>query len=122
MICEGLTSNLVQTFFVYFSKNKSNTGFVHGSIFFTILPGRYPISSSTVTTGRVIIILLISCFFNKSIAFKKEPNIKLSQIANLIPKNMQKSRYNLYFIEQTRYWENNPLYVFDEWIFILILF
>ena len=37
----------------------SNIGLVHGSIFFVIDPGKKPISSSTGTTGLVIIILSI---------------------------------------------------------------
>ena len=50
-------------------------GRVHGSIFFTILPGKNPISSSTVTTGRVTTSFLISPFFNCEIAFKQANNV-----------------------------------------------
>ena len=53
------------------SKNISNIGLVHGSIFLLIFPGKKPSSSSTETTGLVKIILFNVPNFSKSIAFKQ---------------------------------------------------
>jgi hypothetical protein len=44
-----------------------------------------------------------------------EPKVKLSQVAALIPKSVRGSRYKLYLDEQRQYFENHPLYIFDEW-------
>ncbi len=44
-----------------------------------------------------------------------EPKVKLSQVAAVIPKSVRGSRYKLYLKEQQKYFENHPLYVFDEW-------
>jgi len=52
---------------------------------------------------------------NKAIVLN-EPNVTLSQVASMIPYNLRGSRYNLYFIQQQRDWNNSPLYVFDEFV------
>jgi hypothetical protein len=44
-----------------------------------------------------------------------EPTLKLSQVAPFIPQALRGSRYHLYFIEQQKYFENQPLYLLDEW-------
>jgi hypothetical protein len=44
-----------------------------------------------------------------------EPRLKLSQVAAVIPRALRGSRYDLYFIRQQKYFEDRPLYVFDEW-------
>lgn len=44
-----------------------------------------------------------------------EPNIKLSHIAVNVPRNLRGSCYNLYLLKQQKYWNNEPLYVLDEW-------
>jgi hypothetical protein len=43
------------------------------------------------------------------------PKVKLSQVAALIPESLRGSRYQLYCIEQQKYFEDHPLYLFDEW-------
>jgi len=44
------------------------------------------------------------------------PRIKLSQVAALIPPSLRGSRYQLYCIDQQKYFEDHPLYLFDEWV------
>jgi len=44
------------------------------------------------------------------------PQIKLSQVAPLIPASLRGSRYQLYCIDQQKYFEDHPLYLFDEWV------
>jgi hypothetical protein len=44
------------------------------------------------------------------------PKVKLSQVADMIPESVRGSRYHLYFIDQQRYFEDHPLYLFDEWV------
>ena len=46
---------------------------------------------------------------------KKEiDTIFLSDIAKAVPENLKGYGYNLYLIEQQRYWNNEPLYIIDE--------
>jgi len=45
----------------------------------------------------------------------EEPDLRLSQIAEAVPRSMRGMSYRLYLVEQQRYWEDCPLYVFDEW-------
>jgi hypothetical protein len=44
------------------------------------------------------------------------PRLKLSQVAEVIPASLRGSRYQLYCIEQQKYFEDRPLYLFDEWV------
>jgi hypothetical protein len=44
------------------------------------------------------------------------PRLKLSQVAAIVPESLRGSRYQLYCIEQQRYFEDHPLYLFDEWV------
>jgi hypothetical protein len=43
------------------------------------------------------------------------PRVKLSQVAAMIPESLRGSRYQLYCIDQQKYFEDHPLYLFDEW-------
>ena len=45
-----------------------------------------------------------------------EPRVKLSQVAAAIPESLRGSRYQLYCIDQQKYFEDHPLYLFDEWV------
>lgn len=45
-----------------------------------------------------------------------QPNIKISDISRLVPEKLRKSRFNLYLVEQRKYFENEPIYIFDEWV------
>jgi hypothetical protein len=44
-----------------------------------------------------------------------EPKVRLSDVAALIPESVRGSRYQLYLHDQQQYFEEHPLYVFDEW-------
>lgn len=44
------------------------------------------------------------------------PQVKLSQVAAVIPASLRGSRYQLYCIDQQKYFEDHPLYLFDEWV------
>lgn len=44
----------------------------------------------------------------------QEPPFKKRDIAKFIPSSLRKTRYNLYIEGQTA-WDNQPLYVWDEW-------
>lgn len=49
------------------------------------------------------------------IALVKEPDFLLKHIAREIPVPLRGYRYQLYFIDQQQYWDDRPIYVFDEW-------
>lgn len=49
------------------------------------------------------------------IAIVKEPDFLLQHIAREIPQSLRGYRYQLYFVEQRKYWDDCPIYVFDEW-------
>jgi hypothetical protein len=44
----------------------------------------------------------------------ESPKITLAQIANAVPKEKRGQIYQLYMIDQQRYWNGDPLYVLDE--------
>lgn len=46
----------------------------------------------------------------------KITKFKLSDVAKTIPPIYRTSRYNLYLIQQQKYFQDNPTYIFDEWI------
>jgi len=45
----------------------------------------------------------------------KEPPTTIGEVAEYIPKNLRGLRYKLYFVEQRRYWDEQPLYIMEEW-------
>lgn len=46
----------------------------------------------------------------------KEPNVTLSQVAKNIPREHRENHtYQLYLVQQQQYWNNQPLYILDEW-------
>lgn len=49
------------------------------------------------------------------IAIVKEPEFLIEHIRPHVPAPLQGYRFQLYFVEQLRYWNDRPLYVFDEW-------
>lgn len=53
---------------------------------------------------------------NDKACIVKQPKIKISQVASLIPNNLRGSRYQLYLISQQKDWNSYPLYLFDEWV------
>lgn len=44
-----------------------------------------------------------------------EPSCRLSQIAQAVPQSWRGMSYQLYLVQQQRYWDGQPLYVLDEW-------
>lgn len=65
------------------------------------------------TSGRDMFYLYVG--YNKAVGIK-QPNVKISQVAALVPYTLQKSRFNLYLIDQRKYFEDDPIYLFDEWV------
>lgn len=54
------------------------------------------------------------CLKGKAVVLK-EPNITIKDIKKYIPKNLKSYRYNLYFVEQLKDWNDVPTYILDEW-------
>lgn len=53
----------------------------------------------------------------KNRAFKiKNPPISLKTIADNVPADKRGRNYNLYLVEQQKYWNDTPFYVLDEYI------
>jgi hypothetical protein len=48
-------------------------------------------------------------------AIIKEPAIRLSFVANSTPRAFRTGRWQLYAVQQQRYWDSEPLYILDEW-------
>jgi hypothetical protein len=40
----------------------------------------------------------------------------ISEAARLVPSSMRYSRFNLYLVKQAASWNNEPLYIYDEWV------
>lgn len=49
------------------------------------------------------------------IAVVEEPDFLIRNVQKHIPKSLRGYRYQLYFVDQLRDWDDTPLYVFDEW-------
>jgi hypothetical protein len=45
-----------------------------------------------------------------------EPNIRLDQVAEMVPKDLRGHRFELYLVKQREDWNAEPLYLFDEWV------
>lgn len=43
------------------------------------------------------------------------PNLKIRHVSKYIPKILRSSRYQLYFVEQLKDWDDTPTYIMDEW-------
>ncbi len=46
----------------------------------------------------------------------KEPPFTLRYISTKIPHKLRRNIYNLYLINAQQWWNNEPLYIFDEWV------
>lgn len=44
-----------------------------------------------------------------------QPNVKIKDVAGYVPPNLRGSRYKLYLVDQSRYWNDSPLYIMEEW-------
>lgn len=53
---------------------------------------------------------------NNQAALLTDPKCRLSQIGKNVPQSLRGTRFNLYLVQQTRYWDDVPTYVLDEWI------
>ena len=51
---------------------------------------------------------------NHGITLKRVPNLTLRQVAQAVPRDKRGKIYNLYLVQQTRDWNDTPLYVLDE--------
>src|SRR5262249_19428711 len=50
------------------------------------------------------------------IAFKKQPDLRLQDVADEVPEKYRKwAIYKNYLVNQRAYWDDEPLYIFDEW-------
>ncbi len=45
----------------------------------------------------------------------REPNVKITQVAQQVPLELRGDQYQLYLVSQAGQWNDNPLYVLDEW-------
>lgn len=53
-------------------------------------------------------------FLNDRAVILIEPNTTLSNVAKQVPVSLRGDIYNLYLIQSQSYWNNSPLYLFDE--------
>lgn len=44
-----------------------------------------------------------------------EPPITIAQMADMVPQDLRGPSYQLYLVQQRRDWNNEPLYLMDEW-------
>lgn len=56
----------------------------------------------------------IYMLFGKGVVLK-EPKILITDITKNIPVQARGYRYKTYFIDQTKYWNEQPLYILEEW-------
>jgi hypothetical protein len=57
------------------------------------------------------------CFYalnNKFLSLPKELDTTLSSVAEEVPQELRGRIFNLYLVQQQRYWQNEPSYLFDE--------
>lgn len=52
---------------------------------------------------------------NKGVKFKN-PKYTIADVAKLVPEELRKHRYKTYLISQQRGWNDEPLYLWDEWV------
>ncbi len=53
---------------------------------------------------------------NRAVLLNKELNTTLAQVAQLVPVSLRGDVYNLYLIQSRRWWNNEPSYIFDEFV------
>lgn len=49
-----------------------------------------------------------------------EPAIRISHVRSFIPSSLRGSRFQLYLVQQCRWWDNEPLYILDEGVAYLM--
>lgn len=58
------------------------------------------------------------CFYlgkNQYVAFDNHPNVTLLEVAAYVQTQDRNSTYKSYLIEQSAWWNKQPLYLLDEW-------
>ncbi len=53
---------------------------------------------------------------NRAVLLKEEPRTTLTQVAKRVPVSLRGDVYNLYLLQSRQWWENEPSYVFDEFV------
>lgn len=53
--------------------------------------------------------------FGGKAAVVDQPPIKIADIANYVPKSLHGNRYKLYLVDQRQHWNDEPLYILEEW-------
>lgn len=51
----------------------------------------------------------------KAVLLEEPANLKLSTVAPKVPQSLRGKIYQLYMIDQQKYWNDRPLYTWDEW-------
>lgn len=46
----------------------------------------------------------------------EEPKTTIRRVAQMVPQSLRGQTYNLYLVKQAGQWNNEPLYLFDEWV------
>jgi hypothetical protein len=49
-------------------------------------------------------------------ALVDEPRLTIGQVAEAIPESLRSTRFNTYLVSQRGSWDNQPLYIWDEWV------
>lgn len=59
----------------------------------------------------------VNCLYmgDGKIAVIEEPEFLIRHVQRHIPMPLRGYRYPLYFVEQLKYWDEQPLYIYDEW-------
>ena len=52
---------------------------------------------------------------DRAIILVEPTKFTLSKVASAVPRSLRGMSYDLYLIQQQRYWNEQPLYVLDEW-------
>jgi hypothetical protein len=55
------------------------------------------------------------CLENRAVVLE-EPPTTIRAVAQLVPPSLRGGTYNLYLVSQAGSWNNEPLYLFDEWV------
>jgi hypothetical protein len=56
----------------------------------------------------------IYCGDGRSVIFRSHPKVTIGEVAASIPKADRGAIFQLYLVEQRRYWDRQPLYIVDE--------
>lgn len=53
---------------------------------------------------------------NNAVGFMDDKNVTLARISQEVPRSIRGNTYNLYLVQQQRYWNRNPTYVLEEMV------